>query len=167
MQTRKRTRQEEKSNKSKEIKSEVKPIEPYEEEDPQQEININEWMRNYDAGKYDSSDIDTQMKAGWFDWFCEDKNLLPRLKSMIPMLKECVEALGEDFCSTHYLMFKNNCPMQGDLYDDFRIVEIKTGDVSFTIAPRKSSANYYSEVLLYKYVRRIEEIVIKKCKIVY
>ena len=46
-------------------------------------------------------------------------------------------ALSKKFNLTEtYVFFKNNCPMVGRLYDDFRICDLVSGDVLYTVVPR-------------------------------
>jgi hypothetical protein len=40
---------------------------------------------------------------------------------------------GKVNLETMYVWFKNNCPLAGSLYDDFRIADIETGETLFTI----------------------------------
>ena len=35
-----------------------------------------------------------------------------------------------------YVFFKNNCPFDGPLYDDFRICDIESGNVLYTVTPK-------------------------------
>jgi hypothetical protein len=99
------------------------------------EISVREWLANYDAGKYNSPDVDTMIAAGWYDWFCQDRYLLPRLQKMVQHVKRIAESplIDQD---TMYVWFKNNCPVQGSLYDDFRFSDRKTFDVIYTIVPK-------------------------------
>ncbi|MCK9371191.1 hypothetical protein M0R04_14865 [Candidatus Dojkabacteria bacterium] len=71
----------------------------------------------------------------WYDWFCCDSALVRRGKSLVSKLKSIQHSKRFDPENT-YVFFKNNCPMDGSLYDDFRICDIKTGDVIFTIVPK-------------------------------
>ena len=36
----------------------------------------------------------------------------------------------------HYVFFKNNCPVNGPLYDDFRICDVESGNVIYTVIPK-------------------------------
>ena len=99
-----------------------------------QHITVREFMRNYDRGVYDSNDVNTMIEAGWYDWFCRDKNLKKRLDALFPKVKEIV--LSQKINPhTMYVFFKNNCPVYGSLYDDFRFCDMKTGDVIYTVIP--------------------------------
>lgn len=105
------------------------------------EISIKEWIKNFDKGEYESSDIDTQIKAGWYDWFCKDSSLAKKTQSLGKKLKMIAKSSKIDI-NKSYVFFKNNCPMIGNLYDDFRISDLKTGNVIFTITPKYGNKGY-------------------------
>ena len=48
----------------------------------QTEISIRQWQERFKAGAFDSPDLDTQCRAGWYDWFCQDRALAGRLKKI-------------------------------------------------------------------------------------
>ncbi len=101
----------------------------------EKEISIKEWVRKFDNGEFDANDVETQCDAGWYDWFCRDTSLRNKTYKLAPKIKEIAKILGDKFCEKHYLFFKNNCPMSGSLYDDFRFCSIKTRNVIYTITP--------------------------------
>lgn len=96
------------------------------------EINITEWVKNFTAGMYDSKDVSTQIDAGWFDWFCSQYALAAKTQFLGHKLMTILNSKKFDNDKT-YVWFKNNCPVVGPLYDDFRIADLQTGDVIFTI----------------------------------
>lgn len=101
------------------------------------DTSLKNWIKKYDNGDFNNPDTDVQIKAGWWDWFCNDNSLFPRLKRLAPKVKKIaqsprVQAYGLD---NVYVFFKNNCPMYGKLYDSFSICDRKTGDVLFWVAP--------------------------------
>lgn len=111
----------------------------------EEQINIREFLKRYNRGDFDSSNVKTQIAAGWYDWFCEDRLLKRKTDSLVRNLKSIVNSpkINKD---TMYVWFKNNCPMQGSLYDDFRIANMKTGDVLYTITPKDSHHDEWSTV---------------------
>jgi len=99
------------------------------------QISLAEQIVKFDNGEYNSPDFKTQCDAGWYDWFCKDTSLAAKTKTLYGKVKQIIKS--KKFDSTKvYVFFKNNCPMMGKLYDDFRICDLKTGDVIFTITPK-------------------------------
>lgn len=75
----------------------------------------------------------------WYDWFCSDSALVNKTKVLLTKLKSIVKdnEKGKRFDPEKcYVFFKNNCPVCGNLYDDFRICSIETGEVIYTITPK-------------------------------
>ena len=108
------------------------------------EINLNEWVEKFDNKEFVPNFREVQIEAGWFDWFCEDEALGPKTKKLAVKLKQVMKSDKID-CENSYVFFKNNCPMNGRLYDDFRICDIETGDVIYTITPRVGYHNMDGE----------------------
>jgi hypothetical protein len=95
------------------------------------EIKVRDWIDNFVDGRYDEPDFKTQCDAGWYDWFCSDKSLKNKTVKMGNIIKGIT---NEDILENMYVFFKNNCPMEGRLYDQFKFCDIKTGDVQFCIS---------------------------------
>ena len=106
-----------------------------------EDISIREYLKNYDEGKYESPDRKTQIDAGWFDWFCKDSSLKNKTVKLTTKLKQIVNSPKINQ-NTMYVFFKNNCPLAGSLYDDFRICDLESGDVIYTITPRSGHTVY-------------------------
>ena len=79
--------------------------------------SINEVIANPDLLTKDNC-------FGFYDWFCQDKSLKNKSKSLLTKVKFLVKQ-GLIDGDTHYVWFKNNCPCVGSLYDDFRISRIE------------------------------------------
>lgn len=95
-------------------------------------INVSEWAERFLAGQYDSPDIKTQIEAGWYDWFCRDGSLAKKTQKMGNIVRHIRQG-GKIDVRNDYVWFKNNCPMSGPLYDDFRFADLETGEVQMTI----------------------------------
>lgn len=71
----------------------------------------------------------------FYDWFCSEKALKIKSKLLMTKAEKVMSKLGLD-PETHYVFLKNNCPMNGKLYDSFSICKLdETGDVVAWIAP--------------------------------
>lgn len=97
-------------------------------------MNLNTWIAKYNAGEFNSTDVDCQVEAGWFDWFCSDRALAGRLAKLAPKVKK-LSFSPKINPETTEVIFKNNCPLNGNLYDDIRFCDSE-GDVIYTVIPR-------------------------------
>lgn len=77
---------------------------------------------------------DKEVHDMWYDWFCSDASLVRKGRKLLTRIRAITPSPRFD-ATTHYAFFKNNCPMNGGLYDDFRICDIATGDVVFCVVP--------------------------------
>ena len=93
----------------------------------EKQITLSQWIQYFNQGEFDKKDTQTQIKAGWFDWFCKDSSLANKTKKMGNIIKQ-IKTGGKVDLETSYVWFKNNCPLNGPLYDDFRIADIETNN---------------------------------------
>ena len=93
---------------------------------------LSEWINSFVNGEFDRRDVQTQIKAGWYDWFCKDTSLYGKTQRMGNIVRQIKVGGKVDF-ENWYVWFKNNCPVGGPLYDDFRFARLDTGEVQFTI----------------------------------
>ena len=72
----------------------------------------------------------------FYDWFCKDSSLRNKSWKLMKQVKTFLKHNPQIDLLEHYVFFKNNCPGRGPLYDDFRICNIETGNVVFTVIPK-------------------------------
>lgn len=96
------------------------------------ETSVREWIARFLNNEFDRNDLKTQVDAGWYDWFCKAESLRNKTYKIGRIIKQ-VKGCGKVDLDNWYVWFKNNCPMSGPLYDDFRFADRINGDIRFTI----------------------------------
>jgi hypothetical protein len=94
----------------------------------------NEYTLRQQIEAFQNGNILDEKCSYFYDWFCRDQSLKRKACSLMTKVKKFVKVANIDLDKT-YVFFKNNCPFNGSLYDDFRIYDRETGDVIFTVAP--------------------------------
>jgi len=96
-------------------------------------VNLAEQLNAFASGKIIDSSGDQNDCYNFYDWFCKDASLERKANALFPKVKKFIESTQVDILDT-YVFFKNNCPMNGPLYDDFRICD--ENEVLFTVIPK-------------------------------
>jgi hypothetical protein len=90
-------------------------------------MTINEFLANPMATEDDC--------FGFFDWFCRNKSLKNKMLALKGKVAFLVKS-GVIDGDKNYVIFKNNCPGWGELYDDFRVIDIETDEMVCGLAPK-------------------------------
>lgn len=111
---------------------------------------LRETVTAYRNGEYEKHKADNaeKIRGLWYDWFCKDSSLANKGYSLLQKLNQIADSKKIDADQT-YVWFKNNCPCNGNLYDDFRISDIESGDVIYCIIPKSGFANDHGKAQLY------------------
>ena len=104
-----------------------------------QNISLRQQLELFsEQGHFPDSDGDFSSCHGFYDWFCKDSALAGRSRRLVSALETFLKKNPHVDLDATYVFFKNNCPMNGPLYDDFRICDRSGGDVIYTVIPRCS-----------------------------
>ena len=96
---------------------------------------LKQQLEAFEEGKFIDGEGEESWCYNFYDWFCKDKALKAKSERLFKMAKRWVKNRNTD-TEKVYVFFKNNCPMNGPLYDDFRICDVETGNVIWTIIPK-------------------------------
>ena len=96
-------------------------------------VNLAEQLNAFASGRIIDSEGDQNDCFNFYDWFCKDSALERKANILFPKVKKFIESTQVDILDT-YVFFKNNCPVNGPLYDDFRICD--ENGVLFTVIPK-------------------------------
>ena len=108
---------------------------------------LRQQLEAFDNGS--TMDSDGQINSGNFNfyvWYCSDKALENKSKKLFKQVKTFIKHHPKINLDTHYVFFKNNCPMLGPTYDDFRICDIEEGNVQYTVTPSRVLKNGKNQI---------------------
>ncbi len=96
--------------------------------------NLKAQLEALEKGIFLDSDGNESWCFNFYDWFCNDSSLERKSRSLYAKVKKFLKAHPWIDTSKVYVFFKNNCPVGGPLYDDFRICN--EHGVIYTVIPK-------------------------------
>lgn len=103
---------------------------------------------------------DEEIMDMWYDWFCKKTSLLNKGKILLQRFNSIARSNKIDQENT-YVWFKNNLPVAGWSYDDFRIADKETGKTLYTIIPKSGFFDGYGEAQVWGRENNFEEPLVK------
>lgn len=79
-------------------------------------MTLREFQKQYENGAFRDPSRDTQIAAGWTDWFCPDNQLAAKLQQL---WESILQHITSDFILDNFsVLFCNHCPCDAPLYDE-------------------------------------------------
>jgi len=97
--------------------------------------NLKQQLEAFKQGRYLDSDGNESRCYTFYDWFCKETSLKAKSDKLFRQTQKFVDLMGIDQ-EKHYVFFKNNCPVNGPLYDSFSICSTDSREVIWWITPK-------------------------------
>lgn len=100
-----------------------------------EKVSLRQQMEAWEKGEY----VLYPHCNDFYDWFCKETSLPGKSRKLQRMVKKLIAVLQGPSVPTPvdldevYVCFKNNCPVNGPLYDSFSICSRTTGDVLYWV----------------------------------
>jgi len=107
-----------------------------------------------------AKDFEKVQDLCFYDWFCKTESLPAKTKTLSAKFKAISKSSKFDLKNVA-VHFKNNCPVNGRLYDDIRISDIITGNNLYVIVPSSGYRNELGEAQVYSRENGFETPVVK------
>ena len=82
-------------------------------------MKVKEWIEKNNRKEFETNDFDTMCSAGWYDWFCDETELLSRLQKMSEIIRELT---NQNILENYDLRLYNRCPIDYPLYDEISFI---------------------------------------------
>ena len=106
-----------------------------------EDMTLRQWQKAFAKGEFAAKDFNTQVAAGWYDWFCKTDALAKKTATLGSIVEKLADGGKVDLDGTN-VWFKNNCPLVGPLYDDIRISDDEGNLFVISIADAREDLRY-------------------------